>query len=182
MPTSNNTFKDAIFNHIKFIAGFDNRIKILDAGAGYGTYARGIPGLKMDALEIYQPYIDEYNLTSLYDNVYCGSILDFDYDGYDYIIMGDILEHIVKEDAIRLIKDISDKKIKLMVGIPYKMEQSSRFNFLDKEWDVESEIHHQPDLTHRIMKSRYPSLELFLTDNNENRGYAYYTNYHRLIF
>lgn len=182
MPTSNFTFKDAVFNHIKFVVGFDNRFKILDVGAGYGTYARGIPDLKMDALEVYQPYIDEYNLKNLYNNVYCGNILTFDYDGYDYIIMGDVLEHLQKKDAIKLIEDISNKKIKLLVGVPYKMEQSSKFNFLDKDWDVEFEIHHQPDLTHRIIKSRYPSLEIFLTDNRDNCGYAYYTNYLKWIF
>lgn len=182
MPTSNEQFKDAIFNHIKFIAGYDPRIKILDVGAGMGTYALGIPELKMDALEIYQPYIDEFNLQNLYSNVFCDSILNFNYDKYDYIIMGDILEHIKIEDAIPLINDISNKKIKLLVGIPHQMPQGPEFDLNGKAWHVESEIHHQPDLTPRVMKSRYPSLELILTNNFDSWGYGYYTNYYKRLF
>ena len=182
MPSSNEQFKDAIFNHIKYIAGYDNRLKILDVGAGMGTYALGLPELKMDALEIHQPYIDRFNLQSLYSNVFCDTILNFNYDKYDYIIMGDVLEHIKIEDAIPLISDIKNKKIKLIVGVPHNMPQGSHFTLNGEEWDVESEIHHQPDLTPRVMKSRYPSLEIFLTNNFENWGYAYYTNYYKRLF
>jgi hypothetical protein len=182
MPSSNEQFKDAIFQHIKFIAGYDPRIRILDVGAGMGTYAKGLPELKMDALEIHDPYINEFDLPSLYNNVYNGDILNFDYSGYDYIIMGDVLEHITKENAIPLINDISNKKIKLIVGVPHKMPQSSKFTLNEKEWDVHSEIHHQADLTPRVMKSRYPSLEMFVTNNFDSWGYAYYINYYKRIF
>lgn len=182
MPSSNEQFKDAIFNHIKYMVGYDNRLKILDVGAGMGTYALGIPEIKMDAIEIHEPYINEFNLKSLYNEVFCTNIFDFDYSGYDYIIMGDVLEHLEKEMAIKLIDDISNKKIKLLVGVPHKMPQNSQFVLNGKEWDVESEIHLQPDLTPRIMKSRYPSLELFLTNNFIEWGYAYYTNYHKWVF
>ena len=155
MPTSNEQFKDAIFNHIKFIAGYDPRIKILDVGAGMGTYA---------------------------SNIFCDSFLNFNYDKYDYIIMGDILEHIKTEDAIPLINDISNKKIKLLVGIPHQMPQGPEFDLNGTTWHVESEIHHQPDLTPRVMKSRYPSLELILTNNFDSWGYGYYINYYKRLF
>ena len=182
MPTSNEQFKDAIFNHIKYMVGYDSRLKILDVGAGMGPYALGLPEIKMDAIEIHQPYIDHFNLEKLYNDVFCIDILNFDYAGYDYIIMGDVLEHIDPINAINLINDISSKKIKLLVGVPHKMTQHSKFDLGGLEWDVESEIHLQSDLTPRIIKSRYPSLELFLTNNFESWGYAYYTNYHRYIF
>ena len=96
--------------------------------------------------------------------------------------MGDVLEHITKENAIPLINDISNKKIKLIVGVPHKMPQSSKFILNEKEWDVQSEIHYQDDLTPRVMKSRYPSLEMFVTNNFDSWGYAYYINYYKRIF
>lgn len=176
MPTSTELYKDAIYEHIKF---FCNGGRILDVGAGYGTYGRALKNFKVDALEPYETYINEFDLRSLYMNVYCESILNFDYDNYDYIILGDVLEHIDTPSAIKLIDDISRKKIRCLVGVPYMQYQGTNFNFLGKDWSVEYEIHKQSDLTNRIMKSRYPSLHLFLTDNN---CYGYYTNYLNIIF
>lgn len=171
MPVSTDLFKEAIFQHIKFVAWGQ---KILDVGIGKGTYSDGLSPLKIDGIEIHKPYIEEFNLVEKYNNIYNVNILNFDYDGYDYIILGDVLEHIHKDDAIRLIQDISNKKIKCLVGVPYLLGQTSEFDFLGKHWNVDSEIHLQPDLTHRVMKSRYPSLDLFLTDNS---SYGYYLNY-----
>ena len=171
MPTSTNLFKEAIFNHIKFHAWGQ---RILDVGVGCGTYADGLSPLRFDGIEIHQPYIEEFSLKEKYNNIFNLDILDFDYDGYDYIIIGDVLEHIEKNKAVSLIEDISRKKIKCLVGVPYLLGQNSEFSFLGKDWNVKSEIHLQPDLTHRVMKSRYPSLELFLTDNST---YGYYLNY-----
>ena len=62
------------------------------------------------------------------------------------------------------------------------MPQSSKFTLNEREWDVHSEIHHQADLTPRVMKSRYPSLELILTNNFDSWGYGYYINYYKRLF
>lgn len=72
MPTSTEIFKDAIFQHIKTVAGYDPRLQILDVGPGEGTFGKGLQPLRIDALEIYQPYIDEFDLKSIYRNVFCG--------------------------------------------------------------------------------------------------------------
>ena len=64
---------------------------------GLGTYSdllRSL-GYRMDAVEIYSPYIDKYGLRAKYDNVYCKDILEFDFSQYDFIILGDVLEHIL---------------------------------------------------------------------------------------
>lgn len=176
MPTSTNLYKDAIFEHIKFFCGGG---RILDVGAGFGTYGRALRYYKIDAIEPYEPYINEFDLRSIYNNVFCENILNFDYDDYDYMILGDVLEHIDIPEAIKLIEDINRKKIRCLVGVPYKQQQNTDFNFLGKDWSVEYEVHKQSDLTHRIMKSRYPSLDLFLTDND---CHGYYTNYLKLTF
>lgn len=86
---------------------FIDRIKpasILDIGAGkgiYGTLARIAHEVAViDAVEVWEPYIDEYNLKSIYNNVYNKDARDIDDFAYDVVIFGDVLEHMSKEDAI----------------------------------------------------------------------------------
>lgn len=176
MPTSSDLFKGAILEHIRYVVWnhLPRDSKILDVGPGIGFYGSWLQDFYVDAVEIHQPYIEMYRLSKYYENVYNSDILDFDYDDYEYIIIGDVLEHIPVKQAKNLIRDITSKKIKCLVAVPFLCPQ-------DAVGGVESEIHHQEDLTPRIMKSRYPDLELFLTNNNIN-GYAYYTNYYNLKF
>lgn len=171
MPTSSSDLKEAIFEHIRTVVleQLPKRYKILDVGPGMGTYGMSLSDLNIDALEIYEPYVKQYNIKQYYKNVFIGDILKFDYDDYDYIILGDVLEHIPVKDAKKLIQDITSKGIKCLVAVPFLCPQ-------DAVHGVESEIHHQEDLTPRIMKSRYPELEIFLSNNKIN-GYGYYTNY-----
>lgn len=172
MPTSSPVHKASIYEHIRTVVlnYLPTNYKILDVGPGEGTYGKALQDLYIDALEIHEPYIHQYKLNRYYNNVFVGDILDFNYDDYDYIILGDVLEHIPLEPAQKLIKDINSKGIKCLVAVPYLQPQ-------DAVAGVESEIHHQPDLTPRVMQSRYPNLEIFLTNNIVQHGYAYYTNY-----
>ena len=171
MPFSSPDLKEAIFQHIRTVAynHLPKFHKILDVGPGCGTYGMNLSDLNLDAIEIHEPYIEQYDIRKHYKNVFVGDILSFNYDDYDYIIIGDVLEHIPAEAAQNLIKDITSKGIKCLVAVPFLCPQ-------DAVDGVESEIHHQEDLTPRIMRIRYPELELFLT-NNFIDGYAYYTNY-----
>jgi len=172
MPTSSPVHKSAVYEHIRTVVlnKLPINYKILDVGPGEGTYGKSLQDLNMDALEIHKPYIYQYKLSKYYNNVFVGNILNFNYDDYDYIILGDVLEHIHLEPAQSLIKDISSKGIKCLVAVPYLHQQGA----VD---GVDSETHHQPDLTPRVMQSRYPDLEIFLTNNYIKHGYAYYTNY-----
>jgi hypothetical protein len=171
MPTSSSDLKEAIFQHIRTVVleYLPRRYKILDVGPGIGTYGKFLSDLNIDAIEIHKPYVEQYGIKQYYKNVFIGNIIEFNYDDYDYIIIGDVLEHIPVDDAKKLIKDITSKGIKCLIAVPFLCPQ-------DAVGGVESEIHHQEDLTSRIMKSRYPELEVFLTTNFIN-GYAYYTNY-----
>jgi len=172
MPSSLHDLKEAIFEHIRtmVLEHLPQRYKILDVGPGIGIYGSNLTDLNIDAVEIHEPYIEKYNIKRYYKNVFVGDITEFDIDDYDYIIMGDVLEHIPVWKAQRLIQSITEKNIKCLVAVPYLCPQ-------DAVDGVESEIHYQWDLTPRVMKSRYPELELFLSTNHVN-GYAYYTNYH----
>jgi len=168
MPTSYQLYKNSIKNWILENVSLD--AKILDIGAGCGTYSNLLRdyGYKMDAIEIWEPYIKKYNLKDKYDVVMEMDVLDVyapTLENYDMCILGDILEHLNIEDGQRLIKDISKHCKYFIVAIPYQMEQG------EHEGNIH-ETHLQPDLTPEIMKQRYPELGFLYG----NEYYGYYIN------
>ena len=153
-------------NHI--IKKFPHTTKILDVGAGSGKYGSLLRMWfnNIDAIEIFEPYIDQFKLKDIYNNVFNDNIINFDISNYDYIIMGDILEHLSIDDAKELIKKITHNNQKCMVAIPYKMEQGEVNGNI-------YETHLQPDLTHDIFLLRYPLMKNLV----RNFDYGYYINY-----
>mgnify|MGYP001103995945 CR=1 FL=1 len=166
MPYSYKYFKGDVQSHFKSKVNTD--VKILDVGPGCGTYADLLKdsGFKMDCLEIWEPYVHQFNLSEKYENVILGNIVDFDFTGYDYIIMGDILEHLTVADAQEIMRKIEANNIKTLVAVPYEYEQGER------DGNV-YETHLQPELTPELMNSQYPTLKLFVGDDQ----YGYYINY-----
>ena len=168
MPTSYPIYKDLVRNWI--LDNISLTSNILDVGAGCGTYSdllRGY-GYKMDAVEIWQPYIDKYELNKKYEVVYHKNILAIDFavlDKYDLFILGDVLEHLTVEEGQSLLLFLNQNKKKYIVAVPYQMEQG--------EYEGNKhETHLQPDLTPDVMNERYPYLELLYGNNY----YGYYIN------
>lgn len=167
MPGSYDFFKKEVKLHL--ISTLSPADKILDVGPGYGTYANLLaPELtNIDAIEIWEPYITKFNLKNLYKNVFNENILEFkDIGNYKYIIMGDVLEHISVIDAQRLLDDITLRKIKCLVAIPYMYPQGSH------DGNV-YETHLQPELTHETFLDTYPQMKVLF----KNNLYGYYINY-----
>lgn len=166
MPYSYGEFKTEVRNHI--VDNFPRETKILDVGAGSGTYGNLLKEHYniIDAVEIFPNYIDMFNLKDIYNKIHIGDIMNIETDEYDYIIMGDILEHLRFMDAIILLEDLTKKGKKVLVAVPYQYEQGEEFGNI-------YETHHQPDLTVAVMYQRYPMLRLLYGDNK----YGYYINY-----
>ena len=168
MPTSYPIYKDSVRNW--FLQNVPLDTTILDIGAGCGTYSdliRGY-GYKMDAVEIWEPYITKYDLKNKYGWVYEENILKMPFnilDAYDFFILGDVLEHLSVENAKWLMLFLKQNKKQYLVAVPYVMEQG------EHEGNV-YETHLQPDLTPENMLERYPDLELLYGNN----FYGYYTN------
>lgn len=163
MPNSYSFFKEEVKDFL--INNISKNKRILDVGPGIGTYSKLIReyGYKIDCVEIYEPYITKYNLKELYDNVFVGDIINFDISNYDFIILGDVLEHIDTDNARKLIKTISETGKQCLVAIPYLMEQG------EHEGNIH-ETHLQPDLTPEVMTTRYPELDVLFSNN----FYGYY--------
>ncbi len=166
MPTSYPLYKDSIRNWVLQNIPLD--AKILDVGAGCGTYSdllRGY-GYKMDAIEIWEPYIEKYNLKDKYDKVFNQDVMNMKWYGlreYGLCILGDILEHLSLMEGQTLIRCISLHCENFIVAIPYQMEQG------EHEGNIH-ETHLQPDLTIDNVKERYPEMELLYGNN----FYGYY--------
>jgi hypothetical protein len=165
MPYSYSLFKEEVEQHLLSVVNKD--FKVLDVGPGSGTYGRMLKDLcHLDAVEIYEPYIHQFNLKDLYDNVFLEDICKFDIHPYNYLILGDVLEHLTLDNAIPLIDKINALGKKCLIAVPYLYEQGEEYGNIH-------ETHHQPDLTYNKMASRYPSLKLLYGDDK----YGYYVNY-----
>lgn len=138
--------------------------KVLDVGPGSGTYARLCDTIPMDAVEIHAPYLKEFSLGIFYQKVYLGDIRTFDVTNYDYIILGDVLEHMTFPEARAVLDRIADKRF--LVAVPYLYPQGATGGNI-------YQTHHQEDLTPEIVAERYPELRLLIG----NSDYGYYVNY-----
>jgi len=163
MPYSYSDFKKEIQEHFQTI--FQSDENILDVGPGSGTYSQLVT-FPIDCLEIFPPYIDMFKLHEKYRTVFTGDILLFDTTTYDYIIFGDVIEHLLIEQAQSLLQHLHEQGKRFLVAVPYRFPQQEEFGNIH-------ETHHQDDLTPEIMLARYPMLQLL----HGNTRYGYYVNY-----
>jgi len=139
MPRSTNFFKNETINYI--ISKYGKDINILDIGAGVGTYSDLLSphGYKnIDCIEIFEPYVTDYNLRSKYREVFVDDIVktNIDFDNYDLLIFGDVFEHISEQDC----KILMDKiKSDVIIAIPFNSSQGEHFGNI-------YETHLQPNL------------------------------------
>lgn len=166
MPYSYDYFKREFLEHMT--RNFESHISILDIGAGCGTYGTLLKGFfeYIDGVEVYEPYIKEFELDKIYNNIFCRDALDVNVYAYDYIIMGDIIEHMTFFEAKKLTTRIHALDKKMMVAIPYMMPQGA-------VGGNDYEIHKQDDLTHNIFVERYPMMHNLF----KNEHYGVYINY-----
>jgi hypothetical protein len=83
---------------------------LLDIGAGCGTYAqpwKNDPGNRpyLIAVEVFRPYVVEFGLNDLYDQVIVRDIRELpltEWPRVDVVVLGDVLEHMSEKDAIRI--------------------------------------------------------------------------------
>jgi SAM-dependent methyltransferase len=160
MPGSWGYFKHQIKEYLT--KNFSSDDTVLDIGCGQGDYYEMLKDhfKKIDAVEIWEPYIEEFKLKEKYQNLFNIDIMDFDFDYYDIIIMGDILEHLSRENAVKLLNKLIHKCKQLIVVVPYLLPQETVFgNVYEK--------HLQPDIDDRIMETYYPMLKLHEFEGKE---------------
>lgn len=138
-----------------------DEVRILDVGAGQGKY-RALLGdyPNVDGVEVWPPYVEQYDLHSVYSTLYLADIrklahtLTNEPTWYDVVIMGDVLEHLPVSDAQQVLAHVREGIADdVIVVVPYTYHQ-------DEEHGNPYQRHIQDDLTVELMHERYPDLRL----------------------
>lgn len=136
-------------------------VEVLDVGAGHGKYRVLLTVCpKVDACEVWEPTVVNENLRSLYRSVYVQDVATLVDEswwsadvGYDLVIMGDVLEHLTREDAQHVLRRVTEVGADVIVIVPFMYPQ-------DEEDGNVYQRHLQDDLTPELMATEYPSLRL----------------------
>jgi len=115
MPFSSESGK----KYIKDIVGRLPRQKMLDIGCGCGTYAKMFPDADWTGVEVWEPYVEKYGLTNLYQNLYIEDACIWEPMAYyDVAFAGDVLEHMSLEQAQALMIKLRNCADTVVVSIP----------------------------------------------------------------
>lgn len=155
--------KDEIVAWVK--DNFPKGATCLDVGACDGKWSRLLGDyLLMDAVEIFPKNIIDHNLNEKYRNAFCGDVKDLEYEWYDLIIFGDVIEHMTVENAQKVLEYARPRCKDMIVAVPYLYSQGAEYG---NPW----EVHIQNDLTPEIFNERYKGFKPLIA----NSEYAYYS-------
>lgn len=146
MPESNPENKDWVLQLISQITPKS----VLDIGCGsgiYGLICRKFEVIeRLDAIEVWTPYLSRFKLEEIYDNVYnCDARRFQDFD-YDLVILGDVLEHMPIDDAVNLWGQISENARNSIISVPIvhypqgEVDGNPFEKHITEDWSVESVI------------------------------------------
>jgi len=167
MPFSNKEGKDFIK---KWLKSSHHSIKnVLDLGAGSGTYYnyyakkhKILSNATWTAVEVWNPYIEEFSLETKYNRVINEDIRKVDYKNlgtFDLTFAGDVLEHISKDEAVLLVNKILEISKILIISIPivHFPQEASYGN--------PYEIHVKDDWSHNEVKETFNQITQYHTGN-----------------
>ena len=134
-------------NGKQYIQEFIGQIKhdrMLDIGVGCGTYAKLFPGSDWTGVEAWEPYVDQFDLNSLYHNLILADARSVDYGSlglFDVAFLGDVLEHMSSHDAAKLLSNIRDIADFVVISIPLGHHPQGAVNGNEFERHVEDWDH-----------------------------------------
>lgn len=129
--------------------------RVLDIGAGVGTYALmgRFPEQHWTAIEVFEPYVDMFNLRGKYDDVFVDDIRNSNLlDDYNLIIAADMLEHLHKDEAKTVIKNILAHAEQVLIAVPvihHDQEPGPEGNEYERHID-----HWHPEEMRLLLKER----------------------------
>ena len=94
---------------------------VLDIGAGDGKWGKLLAEhvYKITGLEVWQDSIVNNKLNSIYDGMIQMDAREFEgWDGFDVVILGDVLEHLPYDDAVAFVERLKAKALDVYLTIP----------------------------------------------------------------
>ena len=117
--------KELIVSWIK--GNFPKGSTCLDVGPCDGKWHNLLGDyLVMDAVEIFQPNIENHKLCNKYRNVFNDDVDNLRYEWYDLIIFGDVIEHMTVEKAQRVLDYAIPRCKDMVVAVPYHFHQDEQ--------------------------------------------------------
>lgn len=169
MPGSLPWMKREVAAHVRGeLAALGPDAPAVDVGPGAGWWADLIGHGRMDAVEIFAPYVDRFGLRAKYRTVTVNNVLALDpaVYGWRYAIMGDVLEHLTADEARYIVRTWTAAGVRLLVALPFLSPQ-------DATADNPAEEHVQTDLTAEVVAERFPELRPLAVGPD----YGYFVNY-----
>lgn len=153
------------------LSTYDVEATVLDVGAGFGKY-RILLGMmpNVDACEAWEPTVTHERLRQLYRNVFTREFVEltalpwWSSADYDLVIMGDVLEHMTREDAQVALERVLAIDADVLVVVPFMYPQ-------DEEDGNVYQRHLQDDLTPELMAATYPQLKLVALETRSFRPF-----------
>ena len=132
---------------------------IIDVGVGRGTYyellSPHLPQLDWTGVEVWAPYIDQFNLHNKYTKLINQDVREINFEAEpqrDLAILGDILEHMPKSDAQKIINTILDKSRTVVISIPITHYPQDEIN------NNPFEKHIKDDWSHKEVLESFPHI------------------------
>lgn len=150
---------------------------VLDIGPGWGTYSKLLrkPDELWHAVEIHEPYVEQFELKKYYDEIYIADIREYiPAQYYDLIICGDVLEHMTNDEATAVLEKLLNYAGHIIVSLPLDAETNAPPGTGDVDWNNPYELHvgkwsHQlfvetvENLKGKIVEiKRYPEIAVYL--------------------
>jgi predicted TPR repeat methyltransferase len=161
MPKSSKEGKDIIRN---WLLDFNDTVsRVIDLGPGRGTYhkyyarkARILTHAHWIGIEVWKPYLEEFGLKDIYDEVYVEDVRFFDFSkigDVDLVFAGDILEHMTKEESVQVVLEILKYSKKLIISIPIIYHPQGAYG------GNPFEIHVKDDWSHEEVLDTFPHIK-----------------------
>lgn len=122
MPYSDGSLRPQILEWIRRDEGPRRYRQVVDIGAGAGLnsdfFRPHLPDARWIGLEIWAPYVARFNLTAKYDQVFIADARERPIPPADLYILGDVLEHMEREDAISLWRECRSLGRSVVASLP----------------------------------------------------------------
>lgn len=106
MPYSDGSLRPWLLRRIETRLETKTPLRIVDVGAGAGLnrdfFQPHLPDSHWTAIEIWEPYVEQFSLPFYYDTVITGDAREIALPSADLYILGDVLEHMEKDEALEL--------------------------------------------------------------------------------
>lgn len=136
--------------------------KILDVGAGDGKWRFLLR--EYENMYAVEAFLENMQWLTAYRMAYNADIRGFQYDWYDLIIFGDILEHLTVEEAQMVLEYAKPRCKDLIIAVPFLYEQGAIYG-------NPYEVHIQDDLMPELFEERYPGYAVLCDPGHDYRYY-----------